>query len=521
LKPWIPGILIALLAAALSADETTANPALERAVVLVRTLNSLRSTRGSGFIVGDGSWVVTASHVVSVDLGKGKRASDRTALVYSPWTGRPQEAQIVAVDAEADVALLRLKEPGLPSLPLEGIDVTDAAAALTALTGRTMRLYGFPLTYGEATVASLARPESNDAKLKQIARRGETNLCVLNECPGAQPGWSGGPIVSIDRSAVVGVFHSLYRPEGGNGQGFPAGSLTGYLGALLRKAGASDVDGFARAREPALPASPGAPELMAMEMRSLSWSAGGRWDKAEEEQREIVKQLPKDVLSRVELGRILLQLKKTDEAVTVLQEAAALGPTSVLAHLTLGRAHYQAYDPSSAIRSLQRAGEISPGEIEPRLALAEVYEASGKPDLAESTLRAVLKDDAAQPVAQFQLGQLLIRTGKPDDGLKILSQAGELARSDAVLSFIPLGQARALETARKFKDAETAYRMALKVDPENASAHYYLTLFYFKQRRLEDAQLQLNVAIRMKSLSDDMLEAFRALQAKINERGGG
>src|SRR3954465_10038852 len=74
----------------------------EDAVVLIRTANSLLSSRGSGFVVGDGSWVVTASHVVSVDLGKGRRGYDRTALVYDPWTGRPYEARVAAFDPVAD-----------------------------------------------------------------------------------------------------------------------------------------------------------------------------------------------------------------------------------------------------------------------------------------------------------------------------------------------------------------------------------------------------------------------------------
>src|SRR5947208_9559936 len=98
----------------------------EDAVVLIRTANSLLSSRGSGFVVGDGSWVVTASHVVSVDLGKGRRGYDRTALVYDPWTGRPYEARVAAFDPVADIAVLHLPQAGFPALPVEGLDVREA-----------------------------------------------------------------------------------------------------------------------------------------------------------------------------------------------------------------------------------------------------------------------------------------------------------------------------------------------------------------------------------------------------------
>src|SRR5206468_428140 len=154
------------------------------AVVLIRTANTLLSSRGSGFVVGDGSWVVTASHVVSVDLGKGRRGYDRTALVYDPWTGRPYEARVAAFDPVADIAVLHLPQAGFPGGSI-------------------------------------------------------TNLCVLNACPDVKPGWSGGPIVGQDRGAVVAVFHSLYRPKPEDA-GLPAGSIAGYLGDLLKRTGAVD-----------------------------------------------------------------------------------------------------------------------------------------------------------------------------------------------------------------------------------------------------------------------------------------
>ena len=36
---------------------------------------------------------------------------------------------------------------------------------------------------------------------------------------------------------------------------------------------------------------------------------------------------------------------------------------------------------------------------------------------------------------------------------------------------------------------------------------------------MEDAQVQVNTGLRIKALSDELVEAFRTLQLKINERG--
>lgn len=497
----------------------------EDAIVLVRTTNTLRSSRGSGFIIGDGGWVVTASHVVSVDLGKGRRASDQTVLIYSPWTGRPVEAKVAAVDGVADIALIRMPQSGFPALPVEGLEITEAATALTALKDRPLRLFGFPLTYGEATVAGLAKPEHNDSRLREIAKRGETNLCVLDPCPNAQPGWSGGPMVSADRGSVVAVFHSLYQKDAKD-PGLPSGSLTGYVAGLLKQAGVSDLKPFSQVAAPTLARGNRAAEAMASEMRSLSWSAMGSWKKAEEEQREILTLLPGDALARVELGRLLMAQQKFPEAARELREAVRLTPKSMNVHLLLGRALHQDYDPKGAIAELQAAVAVSPGEVEPQLTLAQVYEDNQKPDQAEAVLRKAMQDAPSHPVVISRLGSLLVKTAaglKPreEEGLKLLAQASEMSTADPALSFIPLGYGRSLETLRRWRDAEAAYRQALKADPENAAARYYLALFYLHQNRVEDAQIQLNAGILIKSISDDVLEAFRALQAKINEKGTG
>jgi tetratricopeptide (TPR) repeat protein len=492
----------------------------EDAIVLIRTSTSLRSTRGSGFLIGDGSWVVTASHVVSADLGKGRRVWDRTALVYTAWTGRPYEAKVVGVDGVADIALLRLPQAGLPALPVEGLDLKDAATAARALENRPLRLYGFPLTYGEDTVAALAKPEHNDTRLRGISKRGETSLAVLNACPDAQPGWSGGPVVSADRGTVVSVFHSLYREKGAE-TGLPAASVAGYLGDLLRQSGQADLAPFTRAGAPSVQRPADAKERMAHEMRSLSWSAVGNWKKAEEEHREIVKGSPQDALARVELGKLLLEQQKFETALTELREAVRLAPRSLLANLYLGRALHLNYDPKGAAAALLAAQEISPEEVEPRLALAQVHEENQKPAEAEAALRAALKTSPEHPGALLRLGNLLIRNGKEGEGLKILAEASELAASDPGLSTIALAYARALDKGRKVSQAEGAYRQVLKIDPQNEQAHYYLTLLYLRANRIDDAQVQLNAAIVLPKLSEPMLQALRALQLRINEKGTG
>jgi Tfp pilus assembly protein PilF/S1-C subfamily serine protease len=516
-------IVPALLSAALLAPHAApaADPAVkpEDAVVLIRSQNSLRQARGSGFVIGDGSWIVTASHVVSIDLGKNRRAKDQTVLVYNPWTGRPYEARVVEVDGIADIAILRAVHPGFPALPLEGIDITDANVVKALFQNRAIHLFGFPLGYGEDAVAGLAKPESNASRLFEVTKRDTTNLLTLQSCPDAQPGWSGGPMVT-DRGTVAAVFHSLYQPPDSK-VGYPAGSPTGYLSALIKLVGASDMKPFLQPPAPTVPRPADAADRMARELRSMSWSAVANWKKAEEEQREIVRLHPQDAMGRVELGIILLAQKRDEEALKEMEAAVQIAPRSVLAHTYLGKALNYNFDPKGAITALGKALEIAPSEVEPRLVLADAYEAMRKPDEAEKVLRAALVEKPDHPALIYHLGNVLTRSKKVQEGLTLLAQAAELAMADPSLVFIITGQARALESAGKFKEAESRYRVALKQDPAYFEAHYYLAQLYLKDRRVEDAQVQLNVAINLQRLTDAQLRSLQALQVRINEKSGG
>src|SRR5436305_14950314 len=84
----------------------SASPAtrLEEAVVSIFVSTMLSNGRGTGFCVGDGSWVVTCYHVITQHVGDDQELSVEQALVLSPWTGEPLKARVVATDPKADPA---------------------------------------------------------------------------------------------------------------------------------------------------------------------------------------------------------------------------------------------------------------------------------------------------------------------------------------------------------------------------------------------------------------------------------
>src|SRR5438105_3881544 len=207
------------------------------ATVLIRVASSLRRGRGSGFVVGDGGWVVTAAHVVAADFGEGRMASEGALLVLSPWTGHWYEAQVRAIDPEADLALLRLEVTGLPALPLADMDQRNAAALAARWKTPELRLTGFPAELGEEARADQVAAEVCPTRLVDMGHRGEATVCFLQ--PGkVRPGWSGGPVTRADTGAVIAVFHSVYRPKKEPDLAFPCASALFQLAPLLKSAGA-------------------------------------------------------------------------------------------------------------------------------------------------------------------------------------------------------------------------------------------------------------------------------------------
>src|SRR5207302_10032606 len=120
-------------------------PAATTADSLVSVIgwNSLAMWSGSGFVVGDGRWVVTCFHVAARKLANDRPLVPPRLIVVSPWTGDAVDAQVVRTNSDADLALLRLEGPPLPALALAPENSLDPEVLQDHPPGK-VRLSGFP-----------------------------------------------------------------------------------------------------------------------------------------------------------------------------------------------------------------------------------------------------------------------------------------------------------------------------------------------------------------------------------------
>jgi S1-C subfamily serine protease len=163
--------------------------------------------QGSGFVLDGRGYVATNAHVVLSGAQRDERASE----VYVEFAdGNRVSAEIVGVDPNADVALLKVDPDGLSLTPLE-LGRSDAMRV-----GEPVAAIGSP--FGERQSLSIGVISALDRNIEsltqfQIGDAIQTDAAI-------NPGNSGGPLLDA-HGRVVGINAQIKsRSGGGEGVGF-------------------------------------------------------------------------------------------------------------------------------------------------------------------------------------------------------------------------------------------------------------------------------------------------------------
>ena len=177
-------------------------------------LLQLRRVGGSGVIVDPDGYIVTNFHVVE---GANRirvripiptdELSDRQSVLKP--TGKTVGAQVVGVDRETDIAVLRVSERGLPYL---GFGESEELRK-----GQLVFAFGSPLGLENSVSMGVV-----SAVARQV-RPDDPMIYIQTDAP-INPGSSGGPLVD-SKGLVVGINTFIISQSGGSeGLGFAAPS---------------------------------------------------------------------------------------------------------------------------------------------------------------------------------------------------------------------------------------------------------------------------------------------------------
>ena len=217
---WLAPLLLVLLAggpfpARAALEEVIAR--VEPAIVAVGSYNPLGQPparfRGTGFVVGEGRLVLTNRHVLPDDLD----AEESARLAVFVGRGervRPRRTEKVAVDAEHDIALLRIEGEPLPALDL-GSSENVRPGQRFAFTGFPigMVLGMYPVTHdgivSAVTPIAVPRGKARDLSRRAIEHLGDP-YPVFQLDATAYPGNSGSPLYRANDGRVVGILNMVF-----------------------------------------------------------------------------------------------------------------------------------------------------------------------------------------------------------------------------------------------------------------------------------------------------------------------
>lgn len=148
-----------------------------------------RQGQGSGFIISPDGLILTNAHVVE----------DAESVTVVMADKRELKARVVGMDAATDVAVLRVKADGLPTLRIGDANSLKVGEWVMAIGSP----FGFDHTVSAGVVSAKTRSLPNGGYVPFIQ-----SDVALN------PGNSGGPLLNL-KGEVIGINSQIYSRSGG------------------------------------------------------------------------------------------------------------------------------------------------------------------------------------------------------------------------------------------------------------------------------------------------------------------
>lgn len=179
---------------------------------------------------------------------------------------------------------------------------------------------------------------------------------------------------------------------------------------------------------------------------------------------------------------------KLAKAIPLFREATRRDPAWAHAWQRLGTSLRRTGQAAEGVAALQRAATLRPDTAIAWHELAQAYRALGRPDDAIRALTTALRCDPDFAEAHNNLGLLRLGTPQAEASFR---EAIRL-RPDYADARANLGQ---LLAGAKPVEAEREFAAALKLRPNDPSTRFNYAMLLGRQRRIDDAQRQLEAAL--------------------------
>jgi tetratricopeptide (TPR) repeat protein len=234
-------------------------------------------------------------------------------------------------------------------------------------------------------------------------------------------------------------------------------------------------------------------EMATLTFQVVTESAAARSALKEANFRHRVEVAPRSPLVRLDLGLVLAEQGKFDEAAAELRVGLALEPRSFELHRSLGAVLASQGKLEEATRSFEEALRLAPGTVSLHATLAGLAGRRGRWEEAAEHQRGVLAVLPRDVEANRGLGVALVRLERLDEAVAPLERAAELDARDHqsryLLGLVAFRQGR-------LEDATAAFLAGLELHPL-AQAHNDLARVYTARGLHAEAKEQREAARRL------------------------
>ncbi len=255
---------------------------------------------------------------------------------------------------------------------------------------------------------------------------------------------------------------------------------------------------------------------------------------------------PEYVLAHVNLGSLYLQLDDLDQAVTCYQQAAKLDPEGTLAHINLGDLYHKRGWDKQAADEYKKVLNISPDDPLVLSRLSNLHLAKREWNEAIKINKKRVASFPNSTTAHHSLGWAYQEKGNPsrarreyEEALKIdpdnevaryylenlllrIEPSASLERRNYADYRLAKGDQYCLEN--KLPLAVYAYQRAIALSPQNPSPRLQLAELYGRQQHINQAITELTKARELtpayKNAQFKLEEAYRALEKSISRKEG-
>jgi serine protease Do len=151
------------------------------------------SSMGSGFFISADGYVLTNNHVIDGATEITVRLIDR----------REYKAEVIGTDPQSDLALLKIKEKGLPFLKLANSDKAKVGEWVLAIGSP----FGLDYSVSAGIISAIGRSIPSEG--------GQNYVPFIQTDVAINPGNSGGPLFNLNGD-VVGINSQIYTRSGGS-----------------------------------------------------------------------------------------------------------------------------------------------------------------------------------------------------------------------------------------------------------------------------------------------------------------